>query len=193
MFPLCKFAAPLVPVKYQVVLGVCDACVMCRVLHVGRVVSWWLYCCVVVSYVCLLCRLWVHAFAVYTYIYTRILRGGGGAARRGCAERQAGGNATSPAASFPGRRVARTSCGPAPMTPGDRICFTRPHPSRLLRRWGEGRDRRGLRFVGKQLKHRQFVWVRPYSAETSMKGGRGGGGWGGCPGFKGDSGSEWDV
>ena len=44
------------------------ACVM----HVSCAVSpcvdsglWWLYCCAVVSSVCLLCRLWVHALAVF--------------------------------------------------------------------------------------------------------------------------------
>ena len=48
-------------------MGVCDACVMCRVALCGL---WWLYCCAVVSSVCLLCRLWVHALAVFNiYIY----------------------------------------------------------------------------------------------------------------------------
>jgi hypothetical protein len=53
----------------------CWACVM----HVSCAVSpcvdcalWCLYCCAVVSSVCLLCRLWVHALAVFNtvYIYT---------------------------------------------------------------------------------------------------------------------------
>ena len=45
----------------------CDACVMCRVALCGL---WCLYCCAVVSSVCLLCRLWVHALAVFNiYIY----------------------------------------------------------------------------------------------------------------------------
>ena len=53
----------------------CCACVM-HVCHaccvICRVVLWWLYCCVVERVVSsvsesLLCRLWVHAFAVFNY------------------------------------------------------------------------------------------------------------------------------
>jgi hypothetical protein len=58
-----------------------------------------------------------------------------------------------------GVAVARTSCGPAPMTPGARVHPTRPRPSRLLRRWGG--NRRGLSVT-------PAVWVRPYtSAKTA--------------------------
>ena len=61
----------------------------------------------------------------------------GGAARLGCAERaRRKRNVPRRVPSFPGRWVARTSCGPARMTPGTRVRPTCPRPSRLLRRWG---------------------------------------------------------
>jgi hypothetical protein len=38
--------------------------------HVPCRLVWWLYCCVVVSSVYLLCRLWVHALAVFNILET---------------------------------------------------------------------------------------------------------------------------
>ena len=96
--------------------------------------------------------------ALYTscdYRTERMTRGGGGAPG---ACRKAGGNAAPLAALLPGRRVARTSRGPAPMTPGPgfvRVRPTCPRPFRLLRRWGGNR---------RDLSVTPAVWVRPHSA-----------------------------